>query len=121
SVRRQRTSPPPGEDLVWPRSRPCQGTCPVGARRGPPTGPHVIEMEKKPVPAFVDGSCPAPPVSTHTSPPLPCSALARPGPGPRRDRANSYSQDTPGLRPLKHAADTPRTGYQSRQPQAFPG
>ena len=70
--------------------------------------PHqrpVFELGKT-RPRFRRGSlCPAPPVGTPTSPPLPCSTLARLSSAPTRGTL-------PVVRHLKHEVDQdPRTGH----------
>lgn len=55
-----------------------------------PRPPVRYRNGSEPVPAFVVASCPAPPVSTQTSPPLPCS-------GPRWTSIHSYLRATPRL------------------------
>ncbi len=62
-------------------------------------------MGYSPVSPFVVVPCPAPPVSTRTSPQLPCRSLARSSRGSRHDPSGSYSGHTPSLRDLKHPAD----------------
>jgi hypothetical protein len=59
------TAPPRGVSRGW---LPC------------PAGPHVIEMRLKPVPAFVDALCPAPPVHAYE----PATALQHARPTPPR-------------------------------------
>lgn len=73
-------------DLLKPRSLPARG------RRTRIHSPSAGTLSKrvKPVPAFVVALCPAPPVSTQTSPPLPCSE-------PRRTPVRSYLRATPRL------------------------
>jgi hypothetical protein len=78
--------PPSRANFLRPRSPPAKGR-----RTGTPSPPPVrFRNGSKPVPAFVVALCPAPPVSTQTRPPLPCSS-------PRRAPAHSYSRATPGL------------------------
>lgn len=105
--RRQRTSPSPEGDLVWPRTRSFPGASPRGEHHRSPRDLAVIETNQDPSPLSSSppwlGTTPA----TRTSVPLPCSTLARPG---LKAPAETKPAPTCGTLPLSGVvapADTP--------------
>jgi hypothetical protein len=78
---------------------------------------HVIETGKIPVTAFVVASpcgvCPAPPVSTRTATPLPCSVVAGLPPSPT-------CGTLPDVQHFKHLDIIPGTGAQPPDAEALP-
>ena len=89
----------------------CQGPGPWGSLIAHPPGPTRHRdglFTRQPFrrrPCLERQLCPAPPVSTRTSPRLPCRSLARTVRGSRHNPSSSYLGHTPSLRHLKHPAD----------------
>src|SRR5262249_33217960 len=81
-------------------------TFPKAGNGGSSLHPRYVIRQMKLVGPFVVALCPAPPVGTQTSLPLPCSRLAR-SPG-------SYSDPTPTLRRFNHLADCCQAPVTSR-------